>query len=61
MALANLFKNAGRAQQVVAEAIRLLGAQPPVSDAHTALKTALVTQPDDMVPEVRARLSALLG
>ena len=61
MALANLFKNAGRAQQVVAEAIRLLGAQPPVSDAHTALKNALVTQPDAMTPEVRTRLAALLG
>ena len=61
MALANLFKNAGRAQQVVAEAIRLLGAQRPVSDAHTALKNALITQSDAMAPEVRARLSALLG
>ena len=61
MALANLFKNAGRAQQVVAEAIRLLGAGQPASDAHTALKTALVTQPDAMTPEVRARLSALTG
>jgi 5'-methylthioadenosine phosphorylase len=61
MALANLFKNAGRAQKVAAEAIRLLGAEQPVSDAHTALKNALVTQPDAMTPEVRARLAALLG
>ena len=61
MALANLFKNAGRAQQVAAEAIRLLGAEQPVSEAHTALQNALVTQPGDMTPEVRARLAALLG
>ena len=61
MALANLFKNAGRAQQVAAEAIRLLGAEQPVSEAHTALKNALVTQPDAMAHEVRARLAALLG
>lgn len=61
MALANLFKNAGRAQQVAAEAIRLLGAGQPVSEAHTALQNALVTQPGDMTPEVRARLAALLG
>ena len=61
MALANLFKNAGRAQQVAAEAIRLLGAEQPVSEAHTALQNALVTQPGDMAPEVRARLAALLG
>ena len=61
MALANLFKNAGRAQQVAAEAIRLLGTGQPVSQAHTALQNALVTQPGDMTPEVRARLAALLG
>ena len=61
MALANLFKNASRAQQVASECIRLLGAEQPTSDAHTALANALVTQPDAMAPEVRARLAALLG
>jgi 5'-methylthioadenosine phosphorylase len=61
LALANLFKNADRAQQVVAEAIRLLGAEQPASEAHSALKNALVTQPDAMAPEVRARLAALLN
>jgi 5'-methylthioadenosine phosphorylase len=61
LALANLFKNAERAQQVVAEAIRLLGAEQPASEAHSALKNALVTQPDAMAPEVRARLAALLN
>ena len=61
MALANLMKNAGRAQQVVAEAIRLLGAELPASVAHTALQNALVTQPDAMSPDVRARLAVLLA
>nr|WP_295768224.1 S-methyl-5'-thioadenosine phosphorylase [Rhodoferax sp.] len=60
MALANLLQNAGRAQKVIAEAIRLLGAEQPVSIAHSALKNALVTQPDAMAPEVRQRLAALL-
>ena len=60
MALANLLQNAGRAQKVVAAAIRLLGAEQPASDAHSALKNALVTQPEAMAPEVRARLAALL-
>ena len=60
MALANLLKNAGRAQQIVAEAIRLLGTERPVSEAHTALQNALVTQPASMAPDVRARLAALL-
>ncbi|MDB5891230.1 MAG: mtnP [Polaromonas sp.] len=60
MALANLMANAGRAQHIVAEAIRLLGARQPASDAHNALSQALVTQPDAMAPDVRARLAALL-
>jgi 5'-methylthioadenosine phosphorylase len=61
MALANLLKNAGRAQQIVAEAVRLLGTEQPASEAHTALKTALVTQPDAMAPEVRERLAVFLN
>lgn len=61
MALTNLLQNAGRAQKVVAEAIRLLGAEQPVSPAHSALQTALVTQPDAMAPDMRARLAALLN
>nr|WP_315488672.1 S-methyl-5'-thioadenosine phosphorylase [uncultured Rhodoferax sp.] len=60
MALANLLQNAGRAQKVMAQAIRLLGAERPVSPAHIALQSALVTQPDAMAPEVRERLAALL-
>jgi 5'-methylthioadenosine phosphorylase len=60
MALANLLKNAGRAQQIVVEAIRILGTERPTSEAHTALQNALVTQPDAMAPDVRARLAALL-
>jgi len=61
MALANLLQNAQRAQRVIAQAIRLLGTELPVSEAHTALQNALVTQPDAMAPEVRERLAALLA
>jgi len=61
MALANLLKNAGRAQQIVAEAVRLLGTEQPASEAHTALSNALVTQPDAMAPEVRERLAVFLN
>lgn len=61
MALANLLQNADRAQKVIAQTIRLLGAERPVSAAHTALQSALVTQPDAMTPEVRQRLAALLS
>jgi 5'-methylthioadenosine phosphorylase len=61
LALANLLQNAGRAQKIVAESIRLLGTEHPASEAHSALANALVTQPDAMAPEVRARLAALLA
>ena len=60
MALANLLKNSGRAQQVVAHAIKLLAAETRVSDAHMALQNALVTQPDAMSAEVLARLKVIL-
>ena len=60
MALANLLKNAGRAQSVIAEAIRILGQEKPVSLAHTALQSALVTQPGDMAAAVRERLAVFL-
>ena len=60
LALANLLQNAGRAQRVIDQAIRLLGAELPASRAHSALQNALVTQPDAMAPEVRTRLAALL-
>ena len=60
MALANLLKNAGRAQKIVARAIKLLATETHISDAHTALQCALVTQPEAMTREVRARLEVIL-
>ena len=60
MALANLLRNAGRAQQVVAHVIKLLAVEARASDAHTALQNALVTQPSDMTVDVRARLDVIL-
>ena len=60
-AIANLMQNAGHAQQIAVAAIRLLGAQPPPSIAHTALQSALVTQPADMAPQVLARLAVIMS
>jgi 5'-methylthioadenosine phosphorylase len=60
MALANLLKNAGRAQLIVARAIQLLALEPRASDAHTALQSALVTQPEAMAADVRTRLEVIL-
>ena len=60
MAIANLLKNAANAQRVVLNLVKLLQATPPVSIAHTALASALITQREHMAPEVRERLRALL-
>jgi 5'-methylthioadenosine phosphorylase len=59
-AIANLMRNAKNAQQIATAAIRILGTERPASIAHTALASGLVTQPQDMAPDVRSRLSALL-
>jgi 5'-methylthioadenosine phosphorylase len=61
LAMANLFKNAERAQKIAAAAIRILGAALPTSIAHDALSSALVTRPDQMAPATRARLQAIIG
>ncbi len=60
-AIANLMKNAGNAQLIAAAAVRILGAEKPVSAAHTALQASLITQPADMAPEVLARLQVVLA
>ena len=55
-AIANLMQNAGHAQAIAAEAIRILGREMPTSAAHSALDSALVTGRETMSPEVRERL-----
>jgi 5'-methylthioadenosine phosphorylase len=60
LALANLKKNAENAQRIAAAAIRILGTERPTSIAHSALASGLVTRPQDMAPEVRERLAAIL-
>ena len=60
MALANLLKNAWRAQQVIKQAIKLLASETRESSAHTALQSALVTRPEAMTADVLARLEVIL-
>jgi 5'-methylthioadenosine phosphorylase len=60
MALANLMKNAQRAQAIAVSAVQILGRERPASAAHSALSTALVTQPAAMSEATRARLQVLL-
>ncbi|MFT5643832.1 MAG: 5'-methylthioadenosine phosphorylase [Janthinobacterium sp.] len=61
LAMANLFKNAARAQKIAAGAIRIIGRELPVSIAHDALASALVTQPGAMTPATLQRLQAIIG
>jgi len=61
VAIANLQQNAARAQQIAAEAIRLIGTEQPESAAHTALASGLVTPVDTMSEEKQAVIKPLLG
>ncbi|MCU0517392.1 MAG: S-methyl-5'-thioadenosine phosphorylase [Oscillatoria sp. Prado101] len=59
MVLANLQRNGVNAQKVIQETVRLLNQNPPASDAHSALKYAILT-PLDKVPEATKEKLALL-
>ena len=61
LAIANLQGNAQRAQIVLTHAVRRIAATWPVSAAHSALGSALVTPPAAMSPAVRTRLQPLIG
>jgi 5'-methylthioadenosine phosphorylase len=61
MVIGNLMKNSVNAQRVIQETVRRLSQDPPVSDAHSALKYAMIT-PLDKVPGVtKSKLSLLLN
>ncbi|ASC72742.1 S-methyl-5'-thioadenosine phosphorylase [Halomicronema hongdechloris C2206] len=60
MVIGNLKKNAANAQQVIQETVRRLAANPPESEAHSALKFAVIT-PLAKAPEAtKTKLSLLL-
>ncbi len=59
LVIANLHKNASNAQQVIQETVKRLGADLFVSEAHSALKYAIIT-PMDKVPETTKQKLALL-
>lgn len=60
MVIGNLQKNAVNAQRVIQETVRKLSENPFVSDAHSALKYAIIT-PIDKAPEVtKTKLQLLL-
>jgi 5'-methylthioadenosine phosphorylase len=60
MVIANLHKNATNAQEVIKEAVRRIAANPFESDAHSALKYAVLTPMDKVSATTRQNLDLLL-
>jgi 5'-methylthioadenosine phosphorylase len=60
MVIGNLMKNATNAQQVIRETVRRLSEHPPASDAHSALRYAILTPLDQAPSATREKLSLLL-
>ncbi|GAB4364437.1 MAG: S-methyl-5'-thioadenosine phosphorylase [Elainellaceae cyanobacterium] len=60
MVIGNLQKNAANAQRVIQDTVRRLSQNPPPSDAHSALKYAIITPIDQVPAQTKANLNLLL-
>ncbi|MEG4044217.1 S-methyl-5'-thioadenosine phosphorylase [Microcoleus sp. Pol17_C1] len=60
MVIANLHRNAENAQKVIQETVRRLTENPPVSDAHSALKYAILTRLDQVPAATKEKMGLLL-
>ncbi|HEY9624876.1 MAG TPA: S-methyl-5'-thioadenosine phosphorylase [Crinalium sp.] len=60
MVIGNLMKNAVNAQKVIVETVRRLSQNPPSSEAHSALKYAILTPLDKAPAATKEKLSLLL-
>ena len=60
MVIRNLQRNAVNAQKVIQETVRRLSENPPLSDAHSALKYAILTQLDKAPTATKEKLGLLL-
>ncbi len=60
MVIRNLQRNAVNAQKVIQETVRRLSENPPLSDAHSALKYAILTQLDKAPTATKQKLGLLL-
>lgn len=58
--IANLQANAVNAQKVIRETVRRLSENPPISEAHSALKYAILTPLDRLTPQTKERMGLLL-
>ncbi len=61
MVIANLQRNAVNAQKVILETVRRLTENPPVSEAHSALKYAILTPKDQIGAIAKEKLGLLLN
>ncbi|MBF2097288.1 MAG: S-methyl-5'-thioadenosine phosphorylase, partial [Gloeomargaritaceae cyanobacterium C42_A2020_066] len=61
MVLENLHRNVAHAQDVIAATVERLGAAPPPSKAHRALKHAIMTPLDRVPPATIEKLRPLLA
>jgi 5'-methylthioadenosine phosphorylase len=60
MVIGNLQNNAANAQRVIRDVINRVAANPPESDAHSALKYAIITPLDKAPPATLEKLNLLL-
>ncbi|MUL36589.1 S-methyl-5'-thioadenosine phosphorylase [Gloeocapsopsis dulcis] len=60
MVIANLQRNATNAQKVIQETVRRLSQNPPLSEAHSALKYAILTRLDQAPAATKEKLHLLL-
>ncbi len=60
MVIGNLHKNAVNAQKVIQETVKRLSANPPTSEAHSALKYAILTNLEKAPIATKQKLSLLL-
>jgi 5'-methylthioadenosine phosphorylase len=60
MIIGNLTKNAVNAQKVIQETVKRLTAKPPHSEAHSALKYAILTPLDKVPAATKSKLDLLL-
>jgi 5'-methylthioadenosine phosphorylase len=60
MVIGNLMKNAVNAQQIIRETVRQLTQNPPHSEAHAALKSAIITPLDKAPAATKRKLELLL-
>ncbi|MBP0021567.1 MAG: S-methyl-5'-thioadenosine phosphorylase [Cyanobacteria bacterium SBLK] len=60
MIIEHLHRNAANAQKVIREAVGQIGKNPPLSDAHSALKYAILTPLEKVPATTREKLAVFL-